>query len=188
MPKKRKKKKQYSQQGGHALTSTQTSYTNSIATASDDLDAARMTFIVPLVLSAILWFVDCVAVINQSAIKEILTFKYWSDFTPTLIDTFIGYFPATLISMILAAILQQDHFHIPSGLGEPKVVALTLALLAYMSVYVGYLIMRHTNPELQRVVILVATIAFCVAVWRSLTKEMKAATRKQADTFRTSKR
>lgn len=183
MPKNRKKKKQHSKQRGQSPTSTQKSYTNPIATTSDDLAVARMTFIVPLALSGILWFVDCVVAINQYAIPVISTLKFWIDFTPTLIDTFIGYFPATLISMILAAILQQDHFHIPSGLGEPKVVALTLALIAYLAVYASYLSQRHTNPDLQRGVILVATVAFCVVVWRSLTKDMKAATRKQADTF-----
>ncbi len=180
------KKKYHPKQRRQSPSFTKTVHTD--ATVSENLDAARMTFIVPLALSAILWFVDCVAVINQSPSGELRTRQFWIGFAPTLIDTFISYFPATLISMILAAILQQDHFDIPSGLGEPKVVALTLNLFAYMSVYVGYLVMRHTNPDLQRVVILVATVAFCVAVWRSLTKEMKAATRKQADRLRMSKK
>lgn len=144
---------------------------NTDVPSRSERQAARAAVIEPLFFSALFCCVEIFVACLKPVPKTMGIVPFALQVISNSIDTFIGYFAATLISMVLFLILQQYYYKCFAGLDHDSVIfPLSIVFAIYFVLFVLYLSVEHL---LLKWLTLIFTVVACITVWNSLRKDVQ---------------
>lgn len=132
---------------------------------------SRVAVLEPLFFSAVFCVVELLVPLFHASPDN---FRHVSFYLQTLwafVDTFIGYFAATLIAMVVFMLLQQYYYKCFAGIDDDKAIfPLGTVFVLYLIFYVLYLALKHI---VLKWLLLVLTIMAAHTVWTSLREDVQ---------------
>lgn len=145
---------------------------NSVDTPSrNDREVARTAVLEPLFFSALFCGVEIFIAFLEPMPEGVGMFSFVLQIISNSIDTFIGYFAATLISMVVFLFLQQYYYNCFAGLDHHRVLfPLGAVFILYFVLFMIYLGNKHLVVKWG---MLIFTIVAGITVWRSLREDVQ---------------
>ena len=130
----------------------------------------RAAVVEPLIFSTVFCIIDSLMPLFSVPADDLLSVLLDISTYSGLVDNFIGYFAATLISMVAFMLLQQYYFNSFAGLDDDKVLTLCVYFLIYLIFYVLYLYSKET---VSKWIVFVLTFIVCRTIWTSLEEDIQ---------------
>lgn len=132
---------------------------------------SRAAVLEPLFFSAIFCGLELLLPLLQASAEDLASVSFYLQTLWEFVDIFIGYFAATLISMVVFMFLQQYYYNCFAGIEDDKAVfPLGTVFVLYLIFYVLYLTIKHIFVKW---LLLGLTMLAAFTVWTSLRKDVQ---------------
>lgn len=136
-----------------------------------DRRVARAAVLEPLFFSALFCFAEYLIEITTPVPKGTGIVPFILQIISSSIDTFIGYFAATLISMVVFLLLQQYYYKCFAGLDDDRAIfPLGIVVVIYFAVFLLYLAIKRTFVKW---LLSFLTVLVGITVWFSLRNDVQ---------------
>lgn len=132
---------------------------------------SRAAVVEPLFFSLIFCTLELIVPVLHASAEDLASGAFYLKTLWEFVDTFIGYFAATLISMVVFMFLQQYYYKCFAGIEDDKAVfPLATVFVLYLIFYVVYLTIKHVFVKW---LLLGLTVLAAFTVWTSLRKDVQ---------------